>query len=98
MDGRQLYTTILGLTEPWVVEEVEVAADAEEVRVRLTKRDGTELECPGRDDGLPALGDAAAPHVDDHRLELGKGPWTTVDPAVLLPDPLDLRRQRCIAP
>jgi hypothetical protein len=41
-----LYTTILGLTEPWVVVEVKVAADAEEVRVQLALRSGTELRCP----------------------------------------------------
>jgi hypothetical protein len=44
MDDRQLYTTILGLTEPWVVEWVEVAAEAEEVRLRLAMREGTELQ------------------------------------------------------
>ena len=43
MEDRQLYTTILGLREPWVVEKVEVAAEDEEVRVRLAMRDGTDL-------------------------------------------------------
>ena len=46
MDDRALYTTILGLSEPWVVEMVEVSEEAEEVRVRLAMRSGTELECP----------------------------------------------------
>ena len=46
MNDRQLYATILGLQEPWVVSEVEVAGEASEVRVRLALREGTELHCP----------------------------------------------------
>jgi transposase len=46
MDDRALYTTILGLKEPWVVEQVEVSEEAEEVRVRLAMRRDTALECP----------------------------------------------------
>ena len=46
MDDRGLYATILGLSEPWVVEEVEVSVGDEEVRVVLSLREGTELSCP----------------------------------------------------
>lgn len=46
MDDRQLYTTILGLREPWVVDEVEVVGEAEEVRVQLAIREDTALHCP----------------------------------------------------
>jgi len=59
MDDRQLYATILGLTEPWVVEAVEVAAADEEVRVRLTMREGTELECPDCKKAVPGYDQAA---------------------------------------
>ena len=59
MDDRQLYATILGLTDPWIVEDVEVAADAEEVRVRLTLRDGTELQCPDCEKAAPGYDQAA---------------------------------------
>ena len=59
MDDRQLYTTILGLREPWVVEEVEVAAEAEEVRVRLAMREGTELQCPDCEKLVPGYDQAA---------------------------------------
>ena len=46
MDDRALYTTILGLSEPWVVERVEVSKETEEVRVRLAMRGAAKLECP----------------------------------------------------
>lgn len=59
MDDRQLYTTILGLREPWVVEEVEVATEAEEVRVRLAMREGTELQCPDCEKLVPGYDQAA---------------------------------------
>jgi len=59
MDDRQLYTTILGLREPWVIEAVEVAAEAEEVRVRLAMRDGTELQCPDCEKTVPGYDQAA---------------------------------------
>jgi len=44
MDDRKLYTTILGLKEPWYVEGVEIGQG--EVRVRLDRRGGGRLECP----------------------------------------------------
>jgi transposase len=44
MDDRALYTTILGLEEPWYVEAVEIGQG--EVRVRLDRRGGGRLECP----------------------------------------------------
>lgn len=44
MDDRALYTTILGLEEPWYVEGVEIGQG--EVRVRLERRGGRRLECP----------------------------------------------------
>ncbi len=59
MNDRQLYTTILGLREPWVVEDVEVAAEAEEVRVRLAMREGTELRCPDCERPAPGYDQAA---------------------------------------
>jgi transposase len=59
MDDRQLYTTILGLTEPWVVEGVEVAVKAEEVLVRLAMRDGTELQCPDCEKAVPGYDQAS---------------------------------------
>lgn len=46
MDDRTLYATILGLAEPWYVVDVEVAPEAEEIRVRLELREGTPLVCP----------------------------------------------------
>jgi transposase len=59
MDDRQLYTTILGLTEPWLVEGVEVAAKAGEVLVRLAMRDGTELRCPDCEKAAPGYDQAS---------------------------------------
>lgn len=46
MDDRRLYQTILGLTEPWYVSEVEVRAEAEEVVVRLALPADAPLSCP----------------------------------------------------
>jgi transposase len=46
MDGRRLYETIPGLAEPWYVAEVEVRADAEEIRVHVERREGAALVCP----------------------------------------------------
>lgn len=46
MDDRTLYETILGLEEPWYVEDVEVAGADEEVRVRVDLRGEAELRCP----------------------------------------------------
>jgi transposase len=46
MDDKRLYETILGLSEPWYVAEVEVRAEREEIGVRLELREGAELVCP----------------------------------------------------
>ena len=46
MNDRELYQKILGLEAPWVVAGVEVATEAEEVRVRLELEPGSELRCP----------------------------------------------------
>jgi len=46
MDDRELYETILGLSEPWGVEAVEVLAGEEEVRVSVRLREGSVLSCP----------------------------------------------------
>lgn len=59
MDDRALYTTILGLNEPWVVERVEVSEEAEEVRVRLAMRRDTALECPVCKKVVPGYDQAA---------------------------------------
>lgn len=59
MNDRQLYATILGLQEPWVVEEVEVAVGAGEVRVRLAMREGTEVHCPECKKPAPGYDQAA---------------------------------------
>lgn len=54
MDDRRLYETILGLAEPWYVAEVEVLAEAEEIRVHVAWREGAAVVCP--DCGQPAPG------------------------------------------
>lgn len=46
MDDRRLYQTILGLTEPWFVSEVEVHPEAEEILVHLALPSGARLACP----------------------------------------------------
>lgn len=59
MNDRQLYATILGLQEPWVVSEVEVAGEASEVRVRLALREGTELHCPECKKAVPGYDESS---------------------------------------
>lgn len=46
MDDRRLYQTILGLSEPWFVSEVEVRPEAEEILVHLALSSETRLSCP----------------------------------------------------
>lgn len=46
MDDRRLYQTILGLSEPWFVSEVEVRPEAEEILVHLALSCETSLACP----------------------------------------------------
>jgi transposase len=43
---KDLYATILGVTSPWLVREVEVRAALEEVEVFIKHDGGTELVCP----------------------------------------------------
>ena len=53
MDDRGLYETILGLSKPWYVAEVEVSPREGEVRVRLGLEEGTELRCPECEERVP---------------------------------------------
>jgi transposase len=46
MDDRRLYQTVLGLSAPWEVNDVEVELEAEEVRVHVEPADGATLTCP----------------------------------------------------
>lgn len=46
MDDRSFYQTVLGLTEPWVVEGVELRQPEQEVWVRVGPRPGAVLKCP----------------------------------------------------
>jgi transposase len=46
MDDRSFYQTVLGLADPWVVEQVELRAAEQEVLVRVGVGPGAELRCP----------------------------------------------------
>jgi transposase len=46
MDDRSFYQTVLGLADPWVVEQVEVKAADQEVLVRVGVAHGAQLRCP----------------------------------------------------
>ncbi len=46
MRDRELYATILGLSEPWEVERVELDAKQQAVHVWLERNGGAEAECP----------------------------------------------------
>jgi transposase len=46
MRDRELYARILGLSEPWVVTDVELDTAGRSVLVKLGRRDGATLECP----------------------------------------------------
>ena len=46
MRDRELYATILGLTKPWTVTEVDLALKQQEVLVRVEYRPGAPLHCP----------------------------------------------------
>lgn len=46
MDDRTFYQTVLGLTEPWQVESVELRSTDQEVWVRVGPRPGATLHCP----------------------------------------------------
>lgn len=46
MDDRSFYQTVLGLADPWVVEQVELRAAEQEVIVRVGVARGAELRCP----------------------------------------------------
>ena len=46
MDDRSFYQTVLGLADPWVVEQVELRPAEHEVVVRVGVAPGAELRCP----------------------------------------------------
>ncbi len=46
MRDRELYATILGLSEPWEVERVELDAKQQAVHVWLARKERAEAECP----------------------------------------------------
>lgn len=46
MDDRALYATILGLTEPWDVERVELRPEEKAVHIWVSEQAGTRFACP----------------------------------------------------
>jgi len=46
MRDKELYATILGLQAPWIVEDVELSPETEEVSVRIGWQRGATLRCP----------------------------------------------------
>jgi transposase len=46
MRDRELYATILGLSDPWEVERVELDQEQQVVHVWLQRREGAEAQCP----------------------------------------------------
>ena len=46
MRDRELYATILGLSDPWEVEHVELDQEQQVVHVWLQRREGAEAQCP----------------------------------------------------
>lgn len=46
MRDRDLYATILGLRDPWLVQDVELDAKQEIVRVTVVAREGARFACP----------------------------------------------------
>ena len=46
MRDRELYATILGLSEPWEVERVELDTKEQAVHVWLQRQEGAEAQCP----------------------------------------------------
>lgn len=53
MSEREFYRVILGLTEPWEVQEVKVDVSAQKVEVRVGYREGTLWACPQSRERLP---------------------------------------------
>ena len=52
MDDRVLYATVLGLTEPWQVERVELRKNEQAVHLWVSEAAGTRFTCP--ECGAPA--------------------------------------------
>jgi transposase len=59
MRDKELYRKILGIEEPWTVQEVELDRAKGEVRVVLEHRGGRRLQCP--ECGTPCPGYDARP-------------------------------------
>ena len=53
MNEREFYRIILGLGEPWEVQEVKVDAGGLKVEVRVGYREGTLWACPESRERLP---------------------------------------------
>lgn len=53
MDDRTFYQTVLGLTDPWEVEAVELRPGDQEVWIRVGPRPGAVLHCPECKAGSP---------------------------------------------
>ena len=53
MNEREFYRVILGLSEPWEVQEVKVDAGEQKVEVRVGYREGTLWACPESRERLP---------------------------------------------
>lgn len=73
MQDRQLYERILGITDPWFVERVELKLEQGEVHVYLGHEEGTRWKCPecgtecglydhARGTGVAALGYLPVPN------------------------------------
>ena len=72
MRDRELYATILGITAPWTVTDVNVALDAKEVRVLLATKPKKRMMCPKC--GKPRPGYDSSPprswrHLDTCQLK-----------------------------
>lgn len=46
MDDRTFYQTVLGLSDPWVVESVDLRPENQEVWIQVGPRPGAPLVCP----------------------------------------------------
>ena len=53
MRDKELYARILGLCDPWVVEEVELLDDKKEVVIRVGLRGSIVLVCPSCNEPMP---------------------------------------------
>jgi transposase len=81
MQDKELYQHILGLTSPWMVRDVKLDTENQEIRVQVDHLRGTRFFCPEYQQELPCYDrgeERQWRHLDSFKVRITpKGPRTS---------------------